>query len=76
MGATGEFECVGRGDGSSCPHGAVLTVDAGIEYRCDDCREYWDLDATEPGRRMVEDDSLTRPMGDPGEAGHGSGTAA
>jgi hypothetical protein len=51
-------------------------VDAGIEYRCDDCRQYWDLDATEPGRRMVEDDSLTRPMGDPGEAGHGSGTAA
>ncbi|MFD5157119.1 hypothetical protein ACFWMJ_03445 [Streptomyces hawaiiensis] len=51
----------------------MLTVDAGIpEYRCDGCRHYYDLDATEAGRRMVDDDGPTRPLGDPGEAGHGS----
>lgn len=73
MGDTrGELECVGRGDGP-CPYGAVLTIDAGIvEYRCDDCRHYWELDETEPGRRVVDDDGLTRPMGDPREAGQGS----
>jgi hypothetical protein len=45
-------------------------------WRCDDCRHYWELDETEPGRRAAEDDGLTRPLGDPGEARHGSGTAA
>ncbi|MER7716289.1 hypothetical protein ABTX99_04945 [Streptomyces flaveolus] len=72
MGATGQSECEGRGDGSGCPCGAVLTVDAGGEYRCDDCRHHWELDETEPDRRMGEDDALTRPIGDPGEAGHGT----
>ncbi|KJK37263.1 hypothetical protein UK15_23070 [Streptomyces variegatus] len=67
------LECAGRGDGDRCPEGAVLTVDAGIPvYRCDDCRHHYELDATEPGRRTVEDDGPTRPLGDPGEAGHGS----
>jgi hypothetical protein len=77
MGDTGGvLECVGRGDGSGCPNGEVLTVDAGLAvYRCDDCRHHWGLDATEPGRRMVVDDGLTRPMGDPDEAGH-RGSAA
>jgi hypothetical protein len=76
MGDTWEQECVGRGDGSDCPYGAVLTIDAGIpEYRCDDCRHHWGLDDLEPGRRPVEDDGLTRPLGDPDEAGH-RGTAA
>lgn len=71
---TWEQECAGRGDGSRCPHGAVLTIDAGIpEYRCDDCRHHWELDATQPERRTPEDDGATRPTGDPGEAG---GTAA
>ncbi|PTH84391.1 hypothetical protein C9J60_31765 [Streptomyces sp. A244] len=75
MGDTGEAECVGRGDGR-CPQGAVLTIDAGIgEYRCDDCRHYWGLDETEPGRRPEADDGPTRPWGDPDEAGH-RGTAA
>jgi hypothetical protein len=43
-----------------------------VEYRCDDCRHHWELDETEPDRRMREDDALTRPIGDPGEAGHGT----
>ncbi|WP_318216849.1 hypothetical protein [Streptomyces sp. SCL15-6] len=72
MGATGQGECVGRGDGSGCPYGAVLTVDTCLEYRCDDCRHHWELDETEPDRRVREDDALTRPLGDPGEAGHGT----
>lgn len=78
MGDTGGvLECVGRGDGSGCPYGAVLTIDAGIpEYRCDDCRHYWELDFTQPGRRPVVDDGLTRPVGDPDEAAHRGGTAA
>ncbi|MER6346549.1 hypothetical protein ACWC10_16625 [Streptomyces sp. NPDC001595] len=72
MGDAGELEldCVGRGDGSGCPHHAVLLIDVGIaEYRCDDCRHYWELDETEPGRRPDPEDSLTRPLGDPGEVG-------
>ncbi|MFF7190531.1 hypothetical protein ACFZAR_36170 [Streptomyces sp. NPDC008222] len=76
MGDTKEQECVGRGDGSGCPHGAVLTIDAGIpEYRCDSCRHFWELDETEPGRRLAVDDGVTRPLGYPDEAGH-RGTAA
>lgn len=77
MGDTGGvLECVGRGDGSDCPYGAVLTVDAMVpEYRCDDCREDWRLDDTEPGRRPVADGGLTQPMGDPDEAAH-RGSAA
>ncbi|MER6847511.1 hypothetical protein AB0A81_34580 [Streptomyces flaveolus] len=63
---------MGRGDGSGCPYGAVLTVDTDVEYRCDDCRHHWELDETEPDRRVREDDALTRPLGDPGEAGHGT----
>jgi hypothetical protein len=75
MGDTWEQECAGRGDGR-CPKGEVVTIDAGLaEYRCDDCRHYWALDDLEPGRRPVEDDGLTRPMGDPDEAGH-RGSAA
>jgi hypothetical protein len=73
VGDTWEQECVGRGDGSGCPYGAVLTIDAGIAvYRCDDCRHYWELDETEPGRRADEDDGRTRPLGDPREVGPGT----
>lgn len=73
MGDTWVQECAGRGDGSGCPHGAVLTIDAGIPvYRCDDCRGYWELDETEPDRRQGNDAALTRPMGDPREAGPGT----
>lgn len=73
MANTWEQECAGRGDGSDCPYGAVLTLDAGIpEYRCDDCRHFWDLDATQPERRAAEDEGETRPLGDPGEAGPGT----
>lgn len=74
MGVTWEQECAGRGDGSGCPHGEVLTIDAGVPvYRCDDCLHYWELDETEPGRRTGADDSLTC-LGDPGE--EEKGTAA
>ena len=73
MGDTYEQECAGRGDDSRCPYGAVLTINAGIPvWRCDDCRGYWELDETEPGRRTAADDKLTRPMGDPREAGPGT----
>jgi hypothetical protein len=75
MGDTRELECVGRGDGSACPYGVVLTTEPETihsetpVYRCDDCRHYWELDETEPGRRAGADDSLSRPMGDPREVG-------
>jgi len=73
MGDTWEQECAGRGDGSGCPHGEVLTIDVGVPvYRCDDCQHYWELDETEPGRRTGAEDSLTWPLGDPGEAGKGT----
>ncbi|MFH8974306.1 hypothetical protein [Streptomyces sp. NPDC017890] len=73
MGDAEELECAGHEDGSGCPYGVVLVIDARVvEYRCDDCRHYWELDETEPGRRARQDDAPTRPMGDPGEAGHGS----
>ncbi|PZT70367.1 hypothetical protein DN402_33745 [Streptomyces sp. SW4] len=73
MTGRGELECAGRGDGTRCPNGEVLTIDAGItEYRCDDCRHYWELDETEPGRRTVVDDGPTRPCGDPRQSGPGT----
>ncbi|EST18311.1 hypothetical protein [Streptomyces roseochromogenus] len=73
MGDNWEQQCAGRGDDSGCPHGAVLATNAGIlEHRCDECRDYWELDETEPGRRAAEDDELTRPLGDPREAGPGT----
>jgi hypothetical protein len=60
MAAGWEQECVGRGDGSGCPYGAVFTIDAGIpEYRCDSCRHYWELDETEPARRLGDSDEPT-----------------
>lgn len=71
MGATGEQACAGRGDGTDCPNGEVF--DTGQEGpRCEECQHHYERDETEPGRRVVEDVGLTRPMGDPGEAGHGS----
>ncbi|KUN81027.1 hypothetical protein AQJ66_25210 [Streptomyces bungoensis] len=73
MGDTWVQECAGRGDGDRCPYGAVVTIDAGIlVYRCDDCREHWEFDETEPGRRAGADDGVTRPLGDPREAGPGT----
>ncbi|MEU9337205.1 hypothetical protein AB0D49_29275 [Streptomyces sp. NPDC048290] len=73
MGYTGEQECAGRGDGSRCPEGAVLTIDAGPpEYRCDECRHYWELDETEPYRRAGAEDMPTLSPGDPGEVGRGT----
>jgi acetyl-CoA carboxylase beta subunit len=63
---------VGRGDGTDCPNGEDAVVDG---IRCEECRHHWELDATERGRRLVVDDGLTRPMGDPDEAGH-RGSAA
>ncbi|WP_244204340.1 hypothetical protein [Streptomyces africanus] len=65
---------MGRGDGTDCPNGEVLDAAAvGVGGpRCEECRHHYELDNTEPSRRAVEDGGLTRPMGDPGEAGHGS----
>jgi hypothetical protein len=71
MGDIREQACVGRGDGTDCPNGEVF--DTGTDGpRCEECRHHWELDETERGRRMREDDGLTRPLGDPGEAGRGS----
>lgn len=37
--------------------------------RCEECQYHWDLDHTEPGRSAAPDDGMTRPTGEPGEAG-------
>jgi len=63
---------VGRGDGTDCPNGEDAVAEGPW---CEECRHSWELDATEPGRRPVVDDGLTRPMGDPDEAAH-RGSAA
>jgi hypothetical protein len=74
MGDTGNTRCVGRGDGTDCPNGEDL--DTGAEGpRCEECQHHYERDTTEPGRRPMVDDGLTRPMGDPDEAGH-RGSAA
>lgn len=62
--------CVGRGDGSDCPDGEDQVLVDGV--RCEECRHYWELDQTEPARRLPADDGLTRPAGDPRETGHGT----
>ncbi|GAA2615683.1 hypothetical protein GCM10010304_81300 [Streptomyces roseoviolaceus] len=69
MGDTGEA-CAGRGDGTDCPNGEQFDIGEGP--RCEECQHHWELDETERGRRVVEDTGLTRPMGDPREAGHDS----
>lgn len=63
----GDTRCVGRGDGTDCPNGEDQVLVDGV--RCEECRQFWELDETVPGRRAVEDAELTRPMGDPREAG-------
>ena len=63
--------CVGRGDGTDCPNGEVLEPDADGP-RCEECRHHWELDETERGRRLPVDEGLTRPLGDPREAGPGT----
>ncbi|EGG49179.1 hypothetical protein SGM_0803 [Streptomyces griseoaurantiacus M045] len=40
--------------------------------RCEECRHHWELDQTEPARRLVLEEGLTRPHGDPREAGPGT----
>ncbi|MFB7738308.1 hypothetical protein ACFC08_28750 [Streptomyces sp. NPDC056112] len=59
---------MGRGDGTDCPNGETAAVDGA---RCEECRHHWELDETEPGRRLPVDEEVTVPVGDPGEAGHG-----
>jgi hypothetical protein len=68
MGDTWE-RCAGRGDGTDCPNGEDEVLVDGV--RCEECRHYWELDETEPGRRAAVDDGLTQPIGDPREAGPG-----
>jgi hypothetical protein len=41
-------------------------------FQCVDCRDYWSWDGLVPDRRLAADDGLTRPLGDPREAGHGT----
>lgn len=62
--------CAGRGDGTDCPNGEDGVLVDGV--RCEECRHYWELDELEPGRRVVVDEGLTRPTGDPREAGPGT----
>ncbi|MET9188593.1 hypothetical protein [Streptomyces tendae] len=65
--------CTGRGDGSDCPNGE--TEEAGVlvdGVRCEECRHHYELDQTEPTRRLPLDEGLTRPNGDPREAGPGT----
>lgn len=62
--------CAGRGDGTDCPNGEDEVLVDGI--RCEECRHHWELDETVRGRRPVVDDGLTRPHGDPREAGPGA----
>jgi len=65
-----EQECAGGGDGH-CPEGAVVDARS-RDPRCPDCREDYELDEHEPDRRVADDGGLTRPMGDPREAGQGA----
>lgn len=67
MADTGERECVGRGDDTQCPNAGVVQVLPG-HWMCEQCQEHEGLDHLVQGRGMP-DDSLTRPMGDPGEVG-------
>lgn len=62
--------CPGRGDGSDCPNGETDVLVDGV--RCEECLHYWELDATAPERRLVTDEGVTRPFGDPREAGPGT----
>ena len=62
--------CAGRGDGTDCPNGETEVLIDGV--RCEECLHYWELDETERGRRTVVEDGLTRPLGDPREAGPGT----
>lgn len=70
MGDTRDQECAGRGDGADCPNGEDQTLVDGV--RCEECRHHWELDNLEPDRRAPVDVGLTRPMGDPREAGPGT----
>jgi hypothetical protein len=69
MGDTRET-CAGRGDGTDCPNGEDEVLVDGA--RCEECQHHWELDEPEPGRRAAADDGLTRPLGDPREAGPGT----
>ncbi|MFJ6074027.1 hypothetical protein ACIQFU_24855 [Streptomyces sp. NPDC093065] len=62
--------CAGRGDGSDCPNGETEELVDGV--RCEECRHHWELDQTEPARRLPTDEGLTRPHGNVREAGPGT----
>ncbi|MFE2049559.1 hypothetical protein [Streptomyces sp. NPDC059459] len=70
MAGTSEQVCVGRGDGSDCPNREDEDLVDGV--RCEECRHYWELDETERGRRAAVEEGVTRPIGEPREAGHGT----
>jgi hypothetical protein len=73
MGDSGQRECVGRNDETQCRNEGVVQVLPG-HWVCEQCLEHVGLDHLVQGRGGP-DDGLTRPMGDPDEAGH-RGTAA
>ncbi|MFR9794267.1 hypothetical protein ACL07V_37535 [Streptomyces sp. MB22_4] len=62
--------CAGRGDGTDCPKGEDEVLVDGV--RCEECRHHWELDELEPARRAATDLGMTRPAGDPREAGPGA----
>ncbi len=71
MGDTTEDRmCEGRGDGTDCPNRETNVLVDGV--RCEECHYHWSLDDLEPSRRAVDDTGLTRPHGDPREAGPGT----
>lgn len=71
MGDIGEQECAGCGDGTRCPKEGVPAAGCPV-YLCENCEEERVLRETELGRWPAEDDGPTPPVGDPGEAGHGT----
>lgn len=65
--------CAGRGDGTDCPNGETDVTGVLVDgVRCEECAHHYGLDETEPARRAAVDEGLTRPVGDPWEAGPGT----
>ncbi|MCQ4205140.1 hypothetical protein ACG2OD_37095 [Streptomyces sp. PDY-4] len=65
--------CAGRGDGSDCPNGENDDIGVLVDgVRCEECQHHYELDHAEPARRLPVDEGLTRPHGDPREAGPGT----
>ena len=70
MGNARGHACAGVDD-AQCLGEPVAEVGPGV-WLCEDCREGARLDRLIPERAPRPDDGLTRPVGDPREAGHGT----